>query len=330
MRKSFLIFILILIGLSLNAQKPSLIWDRNSDHTIGYRVYSGPNSRDYNLVSDVGDTNYWTYPSNVINTIVFFSVTAYDTNNLESDFSEEVYYNTITNINNDFPSVPTGLEIVNVVIGVPEVILDITNGLITWLKFNEAGGLIASDSTTNNLFGTLVNGPIFQDGSVSLDGTDDFINLGNITQLNSLTNFSVSIWYKLFLIPSGATVLCAKWDNSFGGVFNVIHSPISEAIVFYIHNASGLDYVSYHWGLGDLDWHHVVGVYNGEDMRIYFDGLPTPNVKPKTGPLPASDWHDVKIGSSQNADFFRGSFDDFRIYNRALSSNDVFSIYNSR
>ena len=69
----------------------TLAWDANSEpHLAGYRVYSGPASRDYNSHVDVG--NQTSYSMETPFQTTYFAVTAYDDNGQESDFSNEVVW----------------------------------------------------------------------------------------------------------------------------------------------------------------------------------------------------------------------------------------------
>ena len=69
----------------------TLVWDRNPETDIaGYNVYYGRVSGDYTRLVTV------TNPTAMIavkgSRTVYFAVTAYDTNGLESELSEEVHW----------------------------------------------------------------------------------------------------------------------------------------------------------------------------------------------------------------------------------------------
>ena len=80
--------------------------------------------------------------------------------------------------------------------------------------------------------------------------------------------------------------------------------------------------------LNDNKWHHVAAVYDGQTIRCYLDGT-GPNHPVKTpGPLKKSTW-DLCIGNSVvdygTGEFlaFDGLIDEVRIYNRALSADEI-------
>src|SRR5688572_33479628 len=72
---------------------PTLEWDPNPEATIaGYNVYIGSSSRNYSRVIDVGLQTSIPLTNLTQGITSFFAVTAYDTERLESPFSDEVFY----------------------------------------------------------------------------------------------------------------------------------------------------------------------------------------------------------------------------------------------
>ena len=68
-----------------------LQWDANSETDLaGYRVYYGTSSRSYGSPIDVGNTTTYTV-SNLAAGTYYFAVTAYNTSNAESGYSNEVW-----------------------------------------------------------------------------------------------------------------------------------------------------------------------------------------------------------------------------------------------
>lgn len=87
-----LVFVLLLLfPAALSAV--TLAWDPSTSPDIGgYRLYYGTNSRTYNVAIDVGNVTTNTVTTLATNVLYFFSVTAYNTVGLESDFSNEISY----------------------------------------------------------------------------------------------------------------------------------------------------------------------------------------------------------------------------------------------
>jgi hypothetical protein len=74
-------------------------------------------------------------------------------------------------------------------------------------------------------------------------------------------------------------------------------------------------------------WHHFVYRYDGENEVIFADGVKGTNY-PKTGSL-NSDVNDgiIGCGTSGYTYHFNGAIDEVRIYNRALSAEEIKWLY---
>lgn len=70
-------------------------------------------------------------------------------------------------------------------------------------------------------------------------------------------------------------------------------------------------------------WHHVAGTYDGATLRLYIDGEPAGSAS--YGGRVAESPYPLKIGSSgyDDARLFDGLIDDVRIWNRALSADEL-------
>ena len=89
--KTLATLFLALLALTCNAASIKLTWDPNPETDLqGYRVYWGPTSRGYTNLIEAGKTNVATVTNLPAGATIYFAVTAYNTNLLESDYSNEV------------------------------------------------------------------------------------------------------------------------------------------------------------------------------------------------------------------------------------------------
>lgn len=94
MRFGHLALLLFLVAGSVWSQSSSrvhLAWDPSPDASVaGYRIYHGLASRQYTNIVDAGAVTNVIVTNLSRGVKMFFAVTAYTTNQLESDFSNEV------------------------------------------------------------------------------------------------------------------------------------------------------------------------------------------------------------------------------------------------
>lgn len=95
----FFLLLIVLFGLApvffnpgeSKAEQVTLAWDPNTEADLaGYRIHLGTASEAYNTVIDVGNQTNFTVTNLNRGTTYFFSVTAYNTQGYESDYSNEV------------------------------------------------------------------------------------------------------------------------------------------------------------------------------------------------------------------------------------------------
>ena len=94
-----LVFCCWVVGLAIfatttaHANDLTLAWDLNPDPRVaGYRLYCGTASGEYNIIVDAGLQETAVMSGLKPNTTYYIAVTAYDANQNESDFSEEIIY----------------------------------------------------------------------------------------------------------------------------------------------------------------------------------------------------------------------------------------------
>ena len=198
-------------------------------------------------------------------------------------------------------------------------------GLVAWYPFDGN----ASDISGNGNHGT-VNGATLdtdrhgQTGmAYDFDGVNDKI-IVNGSWPSGNSSRSVSVWYKapshkgnIFTFGDG---LLQKARFSVGLNFNNIHGSLGFI-------GQGSDQMFSVNGLYD-SWNMILITYNGLLGNLYFNGNILSEsfnyILETNGSMP------LVIGSNslnRDDEFFSGCIDDVRIYNRALSSSEVFALY---
>lgn len=214
----------------------------------------------------------------------------------------------------------------------------VTNGLVGLWSFDGAdmSGTTAFDRSGQGNNGTLMSGPTRTIGKVgqglAFDGTDDYINGGNILNFTS-SDFSISHWMKLDSLSTNEVgqgpVPIFKGPYQVDGYYSQINA--SGGITF-VTNQSGASQgtASVSGVIGTTNWHHIVYARSGSRVYIYVDGLD------KTGTAaihvnPALSSNNFLIGYYNNGGsiYMNGKIDDVRAYNRTLTQAEITQLYNT-
>lgn len=203
-----------------------------------------------------------------------------------------------------------------------------TQGLISYWTFDEGGGTTAYDSAGNNhgtVYGaTWTTGQI--NGALSFQRVGDYVEVSDSPILNTTNQItlsawinenSVGIWRFAKIISKGADYYTPHYELYSGSSQNkyvfIVHTGSVEHVVSNVDAMTG--------------WVHLVGTYDGSEMKIYINGS-LDNVKALTGPISTAN-NPLYIGKRQNdyERYFNGSIDDVRIYDRALSPEEIQELY---
>ena len=208
-----------------------------------------------------------------------------------------------------------------------------------WLEvYYDAKDLADGSTTVNDLkpVGTAVNGTVagsttVLDGAFTFDEADDYIEFTTGKTGNYI--FSVSLWFK----SSGASVET---------LFNMNGDYVTNNTVWLYGSGTSLalDFVNNNYScdtgitIADGNWHHASFVYNGNGQSgrdIYFDGKRLTGVVGGTNAGQnlslTSTVSTSRIGALNHSSGiiheFKGSIANFRLFNRALSSDEIYQLY---
>ncbi len=202
--------------------------------------------------------------------------------------------------------------------------------LISHWKFDETSGTIAYDSAGGNdgtIYGAVwTAGQI--DGALSFDGLDDYVDVGTGPAITGTGNFTVSAWVKVRELPASGGLLAVvnqRSTSSANGSY-IIDVRSSGYVHFEVYNGGYGFYFDSDVNVGDGFWHHIVGVRTSTtEGEIYVDGSLAGS---GSGPAKSLNSVDVVIGRWNGAfRYFNGSIDDVRIYDRALSAEEIQELY---
>jgi hypothetical protein len=209
------------------------------------------------------------------------------------------------------------------------------NGLVGLWSFDgkDMNGATAYDRSGNGNDGTLTNGPVPAIGkmgqALSFDGVDDYVGVSDSNSLDLTTHFTISLWMKSSNISQYQTYLLSKLNNSGSdNVYSILYNYGGGRVQFYCGAGCGIGMSGSEMFVTDTGWHHIVYDYDGSTFTGYVDGVQKISqtaaaiLNPSTGNLLFASFN-----GGQN--YFNGSLDDVRIYNRALSASEIKLLYNT-
>tara|TARA_R110002020_G_scaffold136857_3_gene305513 strand:- start:26160 stop:26891 length:732 start_codon:yes stop_codon:yes gene_type:complete len=198
---------------------------------------------------------------------------------------------------------------------------------------NNTGSL--SDSDGSGMFSSN------NQGSWDFDGVDDYIDCGDINELDAVTNFTTMVWFKLDGTGNNDTIF-AKTTDANNRIDIIKHS--NGILYFQVHNG-GNGYLGVNFS--DLGWNHVAMVFDGSQggtipaspyyqagLQCYLNGSKITTFNTGAGTIPAITptlsnnfligEYDVSAGY-----FLEGKISNLQIYNKSLSAAEVTQNYNA-
>ncbi len=217
----------------------------------------------------------------------------------------------------------------------PPVIEIVDPNLVGWWKLdNEGFGVAVVDSSGHDHHGSLHGDPLWIPGyggmALEFDGVDDYVNIDGYKGINAIDGvqqpFTIANWFRIAPGASDGNVEMVTWGTSAG----------QQRLTWRVHqgrlrtehasgNLRGNTYVD------DDEWHHgALVVTEGANLRpdvtkLYVDGVEDSTFSGSDNTYNLTPNVDVRLGMSgpQNGRYWPGALDDVRLYDRALSAEEV-------
>ena len=204
------------------------------------------------------------------------------------------------------------------------------DNLILYYGFEETSGNTVNDLSQSFLEGTLHNmnftgnvstGKIGQ--ALTFDGTDDHITSPHSGNINAL---SVTCWFKRTSDVNFQNYI-VSFSNGVDRTLEV-SSKSNEKIHFRINSHSGYQYGD---GLFANQWHFIAVVWSSSDGSVSYHINGTLFHAVTTGNGDTIPFDVIYVGRMLNDHRFDfpGQLDDIRIYNKKLSEDEIYDIYQS-
>lgn len=208
-------------------------------------------------------------------------------------------------------------------------------GLTGYWKFDETTGDVVYDSIYSTA-GIVVDASINQTGIINkgVNFTDDlkYIVVNNTNQFSiSGDKMSVSLWLKLDSSMKGYSRYSYKFaSNHYGYILTS-----SQYYYGMFLNSNSSEYRAISTMRFDVSaigsWYHIVSVCNGDNTypQVYINGVDNTSYADKFyGSLKPINSSLYLMALTSGARTMLGTIDEFAVWNRVLSQNEILSLYN--
>lgn len=215
-----------------------------------------------------------------------------------------------------------------------------TNDYVNYWSFDDAGGRSVADAAggQNGVLTGTSTGFGWAGGKVGTALSMDGLTGESVVLLNGFlkgSQGSISVWFKLDALSYGNIIFSGKstTDNNIYVAFLVDHD--GRPVLQFRDTTSGNDRkVQGAKLLNKNEWYNVVLTANGLTYRVYVNGEEINVAGDNTGrwlPDLTNQTFQYRIGSLDATPMngvFTGILDELKIYNRALSFDEVTTLYN--
>jgi hypothetical protein len=211
-------------------------------------------------------------------------------------------------------------------------------GLVGYWDFQEGAGTIANDKSGHSNHFILHGNPAWVDGKIGkalyFDNSNTQYGIIADTDQNGLEfnggNYTVNFWVKFETVGTNQGIF-AKYNSGADGYYIGWFWPVDSYHLYANHweNSSNNGEES-SFGTSDVEvgpWYMMSVIFNDTTNEIVFclnAVCDAPDTMEYTSLGNAAD---VELARVDASDYFNGTLDEFRVYNRALSESEIQRIY---
>lgn len=200
-----------------------------------------------------------------------------------------------------------------------------STGLVAAYSFDQAGSTVA-DLSGNGNTGT-VSGATWTSagkygGAYSFNGSTSYINVPDSASLDLTTGMTLEAWVKTTAADGGWHNVMMKQQTGML-VYALYAETGTTGPGAEVYTSGGSDYAAYRsYTLDTAVWKHVVATYDGATVRLWVNGFENASIA--GGGAIATSSGVLRIGGNGVwGEYFSGTIDEVRIYNRALSQAEI-------
>ena len=183
--------------------------------------------------------------------------------------------------------------------------------------------------------GTLTGGPTWKSalgrvggsGSLSFDGSNDYVDYGSRPALDSHAEVTIAFWIRGPQTQTQYSRIVEKGSNTDFYIANG-RTLANDGKLSFVGTGNGVPYAETGAIMDGVTWHHVVATASGITLKMFVDGIEVSSAVLITWTNTGTD--NFNVGSNNSGGGFFGQFelDDLGYWNRALSASEVLALYN--
>jgi hypothetical protein len=222
------------------------------------------------------------------------------------------------------------------------VLCDLNTGLVAYYPFNgnamdESGnnnnGVVNGAALTNDRFGS-------PNSAYNFNGESDYIEIADNETLKMSNYITLSGWFNMTdITPGYANIIINKDGLNSGTAYEVGVWGSISSLAYHLGPNTGLpwdlmDWTNTGYEVNDSVWIFFCITYDTQKSKVYINDslIKEYNTDGLIGSVDGS----LRIGGRKKRDgtldaydFFKGTIDEIRIYNRALSECEIIQLYNT-
>jgi arabinan endo-1,5-alpha-L-arabinosidase len=216
-----------------------------------------------------------------------------------------------------------------------EVFGSIDPNLVGWWKFDENQGIVVIDYSGRERNGTFHGGsprwqPGLLGGCLGFDGIDDCVELPIGSLVASLTQATISFWINVLPPPAFQDFPRPVFIFTDNGITRYLYfiPPHEAPKELTITDSGGENAQTVLLPPGNPEgWTHFAITLDGTTAQVFYNGQlyrwNQVSLTPQSLGVTINNWLGKPRPKVPDDRFFTGLLDDFRIYNRALSIEEV-------
>jgi len=208
--------------------------------------------------------------------------------------------------------------------GKPEPEPEPDPNLVSYWQFDEGLGDIAYDSAGDNdgtIYGAQWTAGKIGDYALDFDGNNDYVETINNVPSLPMGDHTITLWAKIDNISSSSVIIWAGdakkwWCLSYASSASLYYAHWDDDVIQTVVNSNETPSVG--------KWTHIAMRRDGSEYSMFIDGFKQSDTEVVNNDFQGVE--NILIGHGGSY-YFNGTIDDVRIYNRALSAEEIWQLY---